>query len=172
MGNCAELQVTPGFDSADYRRALSRFATGIVVVTSELDDGSRAGVTVNSFTSVSLEPPLVLWCLARTSAVFERFQACTHFAANVLGQHQADLSRQFSAKHCDRFAGVAWFRGQGGSPLLTAALASFECTVEDRLTVGDHVVFVGRVRHYSRGEGEPLVFHSGGYWQTSAAAAA
>lgn len=164
MGNCAELQLAPGFDTADLRRALSAYATGIAVITTTDAAGLPVGMTVNSFTSVSLDPPLVLWCLARTSSSFAPFAACSCFAVNVLSREQGALSRQFAAKGADRFARSAWYAGQTGSPLLPATLATFECAVADRHDAGDHVIFIGRVMHYSRGDGEPLVFHSGAYW--------
>lgn len=167
MGNCAELQLVQeavAFDSADYRRALARFATGVAVITTADGEGRRAGVTVNSFTSVSLEPPLVLWCLGRHSSACAQFAGASHFAVNVLAREQSGLSRQFAAKNCDRFAGVDWHPGPHGSPLLSASLASFECAVAGCHEAGDHLIFLGRVLHYRRREGDPLVFHTGRYW--------
>ena len=171
MGNCAEPQIEAGFDLAEYRRALSRFATGVAVITTTCDAGRAwTGVTINSFTSVSLEPPLALWCLARGSSSYERFATCRHVAVNVLAREHSLVSRRFASRG-DRFADAAWWdHGHTGSPLLRAALAVFECEVVARHDAGDHVIFVGRVLHYRCAEGDPLVFHSGAYWHAGEAA--
>lgn len=154
-------------ESRQYRRALSRFATGVAVMTTLQDTGVPAGVTVNSFSSVSLEPPLVLWSLALSSSMFVHFERGGHFGVNVLARDQTELSRRFATRGLDRFAGVSWAPGPTGVPLLANVLATFECAVQDRHPAGDHVIFVGRVLHYREAAGDPLVFHSGAYWQTS-----
>jgi flavin reductase (DIM6/NTAB) family NADH-FMN oxidoreductase RutF len=151
------------FDSRDYRRALGQFATGVTVVTTRASDGRRIGLTVNSFSSVSLDPPLVLWSLARKAASFADFSSATHFAVNVLGAGQHHLSRQFSTQLPDRFAGVDCAEGPAGCPLLSGAIAQFVCRIVQRHDGGDHVIFLGAVEEYKWLDGEPLVFHSGRY---------
>jgi flavin reductase (DIM6/NTAB) family NADH-FMN oxidoreductase RutF len=151
------------FDLRDYRAALGRFVTGVAVVTARTVDGRRVGLTVNSFTSLSLEPPLVLWCLAREATHFADFEAATHFAVNVLGARQYELSRQFSASVQDRFAGVECLEAGPGCPLLVGVIAHFVCRAVKRHEGGDHVIFIGEVESYEWSEGEPLVFHSGRY---------
>ena len=150
-----------GFDLRDYRTALGRFATGVAVVTARAADGRRAGLTVNSFASLSLEPPLVLWCLAREATHFADFSAAAHFAVNVLGARQYELSRRFSTSGLDRFSGVECIEGTGGCPLLVGVIAHFVCRTVKQHDGGDHVIFVGEVEEYEWFEGEPLVFHSG-----------
>lgn len=151
----------------DYRRALSRFATGVVVMTALTESEKPRGVTVNSFTSVSLDPPLILWCLSRSSTMFDDFDRSDCFAVNVLPADQAELSRKFATRLVDRFLGVPWIPGDTGAPLLKCALATFECSVHEKYPAGDHMIFVGRVHTYREAEGEPLIFHSGAYWQAS-----
>jgi flavin reductase (DIM6/NTAB) family NADH-FMN oxidoreductase RutF len=151
------------FDSRDFRRALGQFATGVTVITTRTEDGRRVGVTANSFSSLSLEPPLVLWCLERTAPSRAAFDGCTHFGVNVLAADQHHLSRQFSTPTEDKFAGVATLEGPSGVPLLGGALAHFICRNVRQIELGDHVLVVGEVERYQTFEGEPLVFHSGFY---------
>ncbi|WP_066376113.1 flavin reductase family protein [Herbidospora mongoliensis] len=143
------------------REAFGQFATGVAVITTVTDDGERAGVTVNSFTSVSLDPPLVLWCLSNRAPSASIFLRAGRFAANVLAADQDHLSRRFATPSADKFAGVELL----GTPLpiLAGALASFVCRTERVYDGGDHHIFVGEVERYQRGAGEPLVFHSGRY---------
>jgi flavin reductase (DIM6/NTAB) family NADH-FMN oxidoreductase RutF/2-polyprenyl-6-methoxyphenol hydroxylase-like FAD-dependent oxidoreductase len=151
------------FDARDYRRALGQFATGVTVVTTRAADGRRIGLTVNSFSSVSLDPPLVLWSLVRSATNFAEFSVATHFAVNVLGAGQHHLSRQFSTPLADRFAGVEYTEGPAGCPLLAGVIAHFVCRIVRRYEGGDHVIFLGEVEEYKWFDGEPLVFHSGRY---------
>jgi flavin reductase (DIM6/NTAB) family NADH-FMN oxidoreductase RutF len=151
------------FDRRDLRRALGQFATGVTVVTTRAPDGRRLGLTANSFTSVSLDPPMVLWCLARSSPSIEAFLDCGHFAINVLAADQHHLSRQFATPAIDKFEGVATIDGPGGMPMLEGALARFVCRHVAHHEGGDHLVFLGEVEHYETEPGEPLVFHSGSY---------
>lgn len=155
--------VAAGFDRRDFRRALGEFATGVTVVTTCTRDGRRIGVTVNSFTSVSLDPPLVLWCLAREAASLLDFTGASHFAINVLAADQHHLSRQFSTPLPDKFCGVDFADGVAGVPLLNGVIARFICHNVEQHDGGDHVIFVGEVEAYERFDGEPLVFHSGRY---------
>jgi flavin reductase (DIM6/NTAB) family NADH-FMN oxidoreductase RutF len=151
------------FDRRDYRSALGQFATGVTVVTARAKDGRRVGVTVNSFTSVSLDPPLILWCLARQATSFQDFLGATHFAINVLASNQHHLSRQFSTPLADKFGGADCAEGIGGVPLLNGVIARFVCRRVKHYDGGDHIIFLGEVESYERFEGEPLVFHSGRY---------
>ncbi len=151
----------PDLDRVELRRALGRFATGITIVTTRGAAGKAEGVTVNSFSSVSLEPPLVLWCLRSAAPSLASFRAAGWFAINVLGAGEPHLSRHFATAHPDKFAAVPTLPGLGGCPLLPAALASFECRAERHIEAGDHVIFLGRVVRFDHREGEPLVFSAG-----------
>src|SRR5712692_8710820 len=151
------------FDRRDFRRALGQFATGVTVVSTRAKDGRRVGITVNSFSSVSLDPPLVLWSLSRQAPSFADFTSASHFAINVLAANQHHLSRQFSTPVSDKFKGVECLDGSAGCPLLKGATAHFVCRNVRQLDGGDHVIFIGEVEEYKWSEGEPLVFHSGRY---------
>jgi flavin reductase (DIM6/NTAB) family NADH-FMN oxidoreductase RutF len=145
------------------RVALGQYATGVAVVTTTDGDGRAVGLTVNSFASVSLDPPLVLWSLGLHSACLAAFRACSHFAINVLNAEQADLSNRFATPTGDKFAGLAWSPGLGGAPLLEGCCARFECRNEAGHAGGDHIIFIGRVERFDRQERPPLVFHGGRY---------
>jgi flavin reductase (DIM6/NTAB) family NADH-FMN oxidoreductase RutF len=155
--------VAERFDRRDYRRALGQFATGVSVVTARTSDGRRVGVTVNSFSSVSLNPPLILWSLSRQTPSFTDFMNAAHFAVNVLEAHQHHLSRQFSTPLPDKFAGVEFVDGAGGVPILSGVIAQFVCRKVRQYDGGDHVIFIGEVEQYKYNDTEPLVFHSGRY---------
>ena len=158
---------TPQEGGRDYRRALGSFATGITVVTCALADGRRAGLTVNSFTSVSLEPPLVSWCLAVSAVSFTAFDTAPHFAVNVLAREQEPLVQHFASRLDDKFADVDATPGLGGAPLLAGCVARFECRRVGRFEAGDHVIYLGEVERYARFEGEPLVLVQGRYGRLS-----
>lgn len=160
------------FDTRDLRRALGQYATGVTVVTTEDADGQRWGMTANSFTSVSLNPPVVLWAAAKSSPSMPAFDRATHFAVNVLASDQHHLSRQFSVSGADKFEGVALVPADelaaGPSdlvhpPVLEGTVAHFVCRRTERIDAGDHVVFFGEIESYDAPGGEPLVFHSGSY---------
>ena len=155
--------VAERFDRRDFRRALGQFATGVTVVTARGADGRKLGVTVNSFTSVSLNPPLILWSLSRQAASFADFGSITHFAVNVLEAKQHHLSRQFSTPVPDKYAGVDFVEGKSGVPILNGSIAHFICRKVKQYDGGDHVIFLGEVEEYKYSDGEPLVFHSGRY---------
>ncbi|GGK93009.1 flavin reductase [Planomonospora parontospora subsp. parontospora] len=145
------------------REALGQYATGVAVVTAAAPGGDRAGVTVNSFTSVSLDPPLVLWCLTRNSPSVPVFLRAGRFAVNVLAEDQDHLSRRFATPLPDKFAGVETLPGPGGAPLLAGTLAYFACRTATVHEAGDHLILIGEVERFHRAEGEPLVFHAGRY---------
>lgn len=154
----------PAFDCRAFRDTLGSFATGVTVVTALGEDGQRVGMTISSFNSVSLDPPLILWSLSRTSPNLDAFLRAGHYAVNVLAAGQEDVSNRFAARGDDRFAGVATHEGLGGAPLLDGCCASFECVNAHQYPGGDHVIFVGRVERFTQGEERlPLVFHSGRY---------
>lgn len=142
-----------------FRSALGRFATGVTVVTTRSERGP-IGITANSFASVSLDPPLILWCPARASRRFGAFAGAGGFALHVLGAEQEALARRFAARG-DDFAGLAWHSGAEGVPLLDGCLARFECTTEAVHDAGDHAIVVGRVRRALWREGAALIVHAG-----------
>jgi len=146
------------------RNALGRFATGVTVVTAVDPDGHPIGLTVNSFSAVSLNPPLVLWCLDNTSHNLAAFRRAGHHAINVLAAGQLDLSNRFATWPVDRFGGLHWHPGAGGAPLLPGCCARFEVANEATHPAGDHTIFVGRVERFSEASGmAPLLFHAGQY---------
>ncbi len=150
-------------DRADLRRAMGRFATGVTVVTTCGPGGKFEGVTSNSFATVSLDPPLVLWSLARRARSFDGFAAASHFVINVLGLEQTDLSKHFATPMPDKLVGIAYHKGLGGCPVLAGTIAHFECKKENMFDGGDHAIFVGRILHTTYRDGEPLIFSNGGY---------
>jgi len=150
------------FDLRDLRRAFGQYATGVTVVTTTDPAGERWGMTANSFTSVSLNPPLVLWAAAKNSPSTEAFLASDRFAVNVLASDQHHLSRQFATSGAEKFDGVA-LAESAEVPLLEGVVAHFVCRRTETLDAGDHVVMLGEVESYEAGGGEPLVFHSGTY---------
>jgi flavin reductase (DIM6/NTAB) family NADH-FMN oxidoreductase RutF len=156
----------PAFTAPDFRAALSMFATGVTIVTGRDVDGRLVGLTANSFNSVSLEPPLVLWSLARSAGSMPTFERGSHYAVNILAADQHQLAERFANKNvADRFADVAFREGSGGAPVLEGAAAVFECFNRSRYEEGDHVIFVGEVeRCSSRPGATPLIFHGGRYF--------
>jgi flavin reductase (DIM6/NTAB) family NADH-FMN oxidoreductase RutF len=150
-------------DPRDFRNALGTYATGVTVITAADADGKPHGLTCNSFASVSLNPPLVLWSLGMFSQRLAVFQNAGHFAVNVLGASQQALAKQFANSAEDKFAGVEWTAGRGGAPLLKGSVANFQCRAVDRYYGGDHVIFLGAVEAYAYGRQEPLLFAHGGF---------
>ena len=150
-------------DPTHFRAVMGHFATGVTVVTT-MENARPAGLAVNSFTSVSLEPPLVAFCVARTSSTWPRIRATGSFCVNILGEDQEDVSRAFAGPGGDRFQGVGWRPAPSGAPVIAGGLAWIDCTVEVEHDGGDHIMVVGRVREMGvdRG-GRPLVFYRGGY---------
>ncbi len=161
----APLRV-PNFESNAFRQALGRFPTGVAIITARTPDGQALGMTVSSFNSVSLEPPLVLWSLARRSSALAVFETIDRYAIHVLAAGQAGLARQFAmpASRGDRFADVAWAPNAHGVPRLTEPGAAwFECHNRSRYIEGDHVILVGEVERCGHTDRLPLVFHAGGF---------
>ena len=154
-------------DADEYRSALGRFATGVTVVTFAGEDGDH-GITVNSFTSLSLDPPLVLWNCDVEAESHELLPQAGHYAVNVLASDQEWLSSRFAGEHRemdDPFGDVEFRRGETGAPLVEGALAYVDCTLEATHDGGDHSIFVGRVEDLGVGDAdaEPLLFYEGGY---------
>jgi flavin reductase (DIM6/NTAB) family NADH-FMN oxidoreductase RutF len=153
------------FDAREYRRSLGAFATGVAVATTTDSQGSPVGLTINSFTSVSLAPPLILWSLRNASSSLPAFAHADYFAINVLAAHQHRLSQRFSSAIADKFGGVSIASGQDRIPLIEGCAAQFECIRRRSYEEGDHVIFVGEVIRHSRTSrpDEPLVFCDGVY---------
>src|SRR5580692_2450929 len=150
-------------DPRDFRNALGTFATGVTIITAAAADGKPYGVTCNSFASVSLNPPLVLWSLGMFSQGLTIFQNASHFTVNVLGASQATLASQFARSSGEKFAGVEWTPGLGNAPILADSVATFQCRAASRYYGGDHVIFLGAVEAYAYNREEPLLFARGGY---------
>ncbi|MFC5695376.1 p-hydroxyphenylacetate 3-hydroxylase reductase component [Pseudomonas sp. GCM10022186] len=151
------------FDSRAFRRALGNFATGVTIVTATAPDGTRAGVTANSFNSVSLEPPLILWSIDKRSSSLAVFQQASHFAVNILAADQIDLSNQFARPRDDKFEGVAFDSGIGGAPLFPDCAARFQCEMHQQVDGGDHVILIGKVLAFDDLGRSPLLYHQGAY---------
>jgi flavin reductase (DIM6/NTAB) family NADH-FMN oxidoreductase RutF len=152
-------------DAARQRRILSHFATGVVVVTAIADTGEPVGLTCQSFSSLSLEPPLVMFAVARSSTSWPRVRAVGRFAVSILGEHQEHISRRFSVHGADKFAGVGWRPGRFGAPLLDGALAYVEAHLAAVYDGGDHEIVVGRVLDLAEvdADGHPLLFFRSEY---------
>jgi flavin reductase (DIM6/NTAB) family NADH-FMN oxidoreductase RutF len=150
-------------DPRDFRNALGTFATGVTIVTAMSGEGKPYGVTCNSFASVSLNPPLVLWSLGIFSQGLTIFQNASHFAVNVLGLSQQSLASQFAKSSGDKFSGVSWTPGLGSAPVLADVVACFQCRGVDRYYGGDHVIFLGAVEAYTYNRRESLLFARGAF---------
>jgi len=152
-------------DARDFRRALGTFPTGVCLITTLGPDSQRAGLTANSFSSVSLDPPMVLWSLARTASSAPVFRDAEYFAINVLSKTDAALSSHFARPGVDKFSAFAerFTPGLGGAPVLEGAVASFECHSRHRYYGGDHIIVIGVVERYAYSAAAPLVFHRGRY---------
>jgi flavin reductase (DIM6/NTAB) family NADH-FMN oxidoreductase RutF len=146
-----------------YRRTCAQFATGITVVTTLDSDGHPHGMTVNSFSSVSLDPPLVLVSIDLHNAILGHFISSSWFAINILAEHQEDLSRRFSSPSENRFIDLKWHAGFAGTPLLDGVLAQLECSVVRTFEAGDHTILIGEVRGAVHSEGKPLVYFDSAY---------
>ena len=145
------------------RDALGMFATGVAVVTTRSPQGAPIGLTINSFNSVSLDPPLIVWSLAREQADLSIYEACEYYAVNILAADQVELSQRFASRLEDRFAGVEHDLGIGGIPLLRDGCARFECRNTLRHDGGDHLMFVSEVVAFECTPRLPLVFFGGMY---------
>ena len=151
-------------DAAHFRKALGHFATGITVISTVDHEGKPVGITANSFNSVSLDPPLILFSLAKTAFSLAAFASHRHFAVNILKEGQDALSNRFATPSADKWAGVEHTTWDSGCPILVDSLASFECRVRNIYDGGDHLIFVGEVLQlFSESEGRPLIYYAGRY---------
>jgi flavin reductase (DIM6/NTAB) family NADH-FMN oxidoreductase RutF len=151
----------PPVDTKPLRNAFGRFPTGVTIVTAHTPDGP-IGITANSFSSVSLDPPLVMWSIGRHSSRFGAFAEAQHFAIHVLAAEQSDLCWRFARSGGD-FSGVELSHNEEGSPLLPGALARFECEIANRFDAGDHLMLLARVLRMTTRDGEPMAFSGGRY---------
>ncbi len=157
----ATRQARQSIDVAGFRTALSSFATGVAIVSTSAPNGEPVGVTINSFASVSLAPPLVLWNIARSALSHHIFVRARYFCINVLAMHQQQLSMTFAKTGADKFSGLNCGTGVGGVPKLPEFAACFECETEHRHEGGDHTIIVGRVLAFEDRKTDPLIFYRG-----------
>lgn len=156
---------TGEIDGLRFRSVLGRFATGVVAITGiDPESGRPTGLAANSFTSVSLDPPLVAFCVAHTSSTWPRLKLAERLCINILSEQQEAVCRQLAIKGGDKFADIEWTTSPGGGPVLREALAWIECTVEDAHMAGDHLIVVARVHRLDvHHDGDPLLFYQGTY---------
>ena len=150
-------------DPKAFRQALGHFATGVTVITAKSSSGELVGITANSFNSVSLDPPMVLWSLARSSLGFDLFTSADHFCVNILAENQVDVSNHFAAKKLNKFDDIVYTPGIGGAPVLEDTAANFQCHTAFTYEGGDHLIFVGEVLEFNHTGKPGLVFHQGQY---------
>lgn len=152
-------------DQRTFRKVLGCFASGVTVVTTvNPENGAKVGVTVSAFSSLSLEPPLVLFCLGEKTASLEAFKANGHFCINILAEDQRDMSIRFASKAEDKFQGLDTTSGQSGVPVLPGCIATLECRLTEMVKGGDHWIFIGEVINLAHEEGgAPLVYFRGAY---------
>ena len=156
-------EINPAFDAMEFRRALGSFLTGVTIVTTIDEAGDPRGFTANSFTSVSLEPPLVLVCIAKKALGHQAFSTSRGFAINILSEAQKAASGIFASKAADKFASVAWQPGQTGNPLIEGSIAVFDCGMEQLVDAGDHSILIGRVHDFTHNGAQPLGYCRGAY---------
>ncbi len=150
-------------DPNDLRRALGHFVTGVTVVTTRDVDGAFAGLTVNSFSSLSLSPPLVLWSLALSAASFQAFAHCSHFMVNVLSEDQIQIAERFAQSGGDKFKDLPLRESVAGIPLLHEVAANFACRITARHPGGDHIILIGEVMAFEKSDRAPLLYARGRY---------
>lgn len=152
-------------DTRDFRNALGCFATGVTIITTLDDDNAPIGITANSFSSLSLDPPLVLFCLDRNANSFDAFHSNRHFAVNVLREDQQELSNRFARSSPDKWSGVEFEAWDSGSPIFEGCIANMECDVDQIIEGGDHVIIVGKVSRweYEAADCRPLLYYKGRY---------
>jgi flavin reductase (DIM6/NTAB) family NADH-FMN oxidoreductase RutF len=148
---------------AEFRKALGAFVTGVTVVTTMSRDGTPRGVTANSFTSVSLQPPLILVCLAHSAASHQAFTEAEVFAVNILSEEQRLISSKFASSRADKFADLEWHSAVTGSPIIKFSSAWMDCVKHDMVDAGDHTILIGRVKDFGHGPSMPLGYYRGQY---------
>jgi flavin reductase (DIM6/NTAB) family NADH-FMN oxidoreductase RutF len=149
--------------AGDFRYVLGHFASGVTVVTTTDADDRPAGLTASAFTSVSLDPPLILICVDHKSQTYPALLERGRFAINILGVEQSDVSRRFASITLDKFDAITWHMSPFGLPLIDGALAHLECTTANTHVEGDHTIFVGLIEHATATDGEPLMYFRGKY---------
>ena len=152
-----------GFNTRELRSALGSFATGVTIITTRTRDGAPTGMTANSFTSVSLNPPLVLWSSSLYAQSLPAFQENSHFCVNILAYDQIELSNRFAKTGDDKFVDVEHFIAESGAPVIVGSAAHFECRNEFRLYGGDHIIFIGHVERFAYTDKPTLLFCRGKY---------
>lgn len=150
-------------DTAEFRQALACFATGVTVVTAVAEDGTHIGLTVNSFNSLSLDPPLVLWSLGAGSPLLKAFERASHFVVNMLSEDQVEISQRFALRAVDKFSDLKVRTGLGGAPLVPDCVAWLECRTRSHHRHGDHVLFIGEVERVTATGKSPLLYLHGRY---------
>jgi flavin reductase (DIM6/NTAB) family NADH-FMN oxidoreductase RutF len=150
-------------DPKTFRQALGAFPTGVTIVSTLQEDGQPRGFTANSFTSVSLEPPLVLVCIGKTASSYPVFSAAPHFSVSVLAENQKDVSSLFASKSPDKFSTARWHPGPVGSPVIEGAAAWFDCRRHQVVDAGDHIILIGEVMGFSHSNASPLGYCRGAY---------
>lgn len=162
--NKAPINFKNGENTIAFRNIMGHFTTGVAIVTSMAKNGAPIGMTVNSFTSVSLNPPLVLVCLNNSAGTISQFLSADDFAISVLSENQKEISQIFAKRHSDRFAQTHWHKGMNNMPLIDGAIAHFECTRTNIHDGGDHTIMLGEVtRAHLLNDDQPLIFYSGDY---------
>ena len=164
-----EKTSTPTFDRSDLRKALGSFGTGVTIVSTKASDNRLVGVTANSFSSVSLEPAIVLWSLQKTSPNLAAYDDSGRFVVNVLSLAQIEYSRRFASPIPDKFNGVNYRLGLADLPVIEGCAATFECRTIQRLDVGDHILYLGQVEAYQHQEQTALLYVQGKYAQSASA---
>ena len=154
------------FDARGFRNALGRFPTGVAIVTARDAEGGLHGLTVNSFTSASLDPPLILWSLRNASSMMPVFQAVDEFAVNLLAEEHLEQGRLFAVSGPRNFDPAQWLLGDSHSPILHRAVATFRCRTVNRVPAGDHMVFLGEVLEFTFSTSSPLLFHAGRFFES------
>ncbi|WP_199053725.1 flavin reductase [Aquitalea sp. ASV15] len=150
-------------DAMEFRKTLGAFVTGVTVVSTRQEDGTPRGFTANSFTSVSLDPALVLICIGKSAASYPVFSAAGHFSISILAEDQKQVSSLFASKAADKFEQVAWQQGQTGSPIIAGAAAWFDCETHQVVEAGDHIILIGRVVDFANTSASPLGYGRGAY---------
>ncbi len=150
-------------DSQHLRNVFGHFATGVTVITTQDKSGAPSGLTANAFTSLSLDPPLVLICVDKKAQCYSCFEESKLFAVNFLGEEQEKIARRFATKGAEKFSGIPWHRGNNGLPLLDGAIGYIECKIVQGHDGGDHTIYVGEVLGASASGERPLLFFKGRY---------
>ena len=150
-------------DAKELRNMMGHFATGVTVVTTKDRNGQKFGITANAFTSVSLDPPLVLVCIDKNAQCYPCFEECQIFAVNILSQQQEEISRRFATKGINKFEGLPWRAGSSGAPLIDGAVGYVECRIVERFEGGDHTIYLAKVLGGTVASAEPLLFFRGKY---------